>query len=76
MPEEDGYSLIEKIRKLEREQGGDTPAIALTGYVRVEERARALAAGFHMFVPKPVEADELASIIANLAGGVDRGLEA
>jgi CheY-like chemotaxis protein len=58
MPEEDGYSLIEKIRRLEPEQGGNTPAIALTGYVRVEERMRALAAGFNMFVPKPVEADE------------------
>jgi CheY-like chemotaxis protein len=68
MPEEDGYSLIRKIRKLEPEQGGNTPAVALTGYVRVEERMRALAAGFQMFVPKPVEADELASIIANLVG--------
>jgi PAS domain S-box-containing protein len=68
MPEEDGYSLIEKVRALETVQGSATPAIALTGYVRVEERARALAAGYQMFVPKPFEAGELASVIANLVG--------
>ncbi|HWP44026.1 MAG TPA: PAS domain S-box protein, partial [Blastocatellia bacterium] len=71
MPEEDGYSFIHKVRELQPEQGGNTPAIALTGYVRVEERARALEAGFQMFVPKPVEADELASMIANLVGRMD-----
>jgi CheY-like chemotaxis protein len=46
--------------------GRDIPAIALTGYVRVEERMRALTAGYQMFVPKPVEVLELATIIANL----------
>jgi PAS domain S-box-containing protein len=66
MPEEDGYGLIRQIRALEPAQGRDTPAIALTGYVRVEERMRALAAGYQMFVPKPVEAAELASVIAGL----------
>jgi CheY-like chemotaxis protein len=76
MPEEDGYSLIEKIRKLESAQGGATPAIALTGYVRVEERARALAAGYQMFVPKPVEADELAGIIASLVGRTRKDTDA
>ena len=43
-----------------------TPAIALTGYVRVEERMRALEAGFQMFVPKPVETNELISLIGDL----------
>jgi PAS domain S-box-containing protein len=68
MPEEDGYSLIKKVRALSSEKGGDIPAIALTGYVRVEERMRALDAGYQMFVPKPVEVDELATIIAGLIG--------
>jgi len=76
MPEEDGYSLIEKVRKLEAAQGGNTPAIALTGYARAEERMRALAAGYQMFVPKPVEADELASIIASLVGRIDKDVRA
>lgn len=72
MPEQDGYSLIRKVRELKPEQGGDTPAIALTGYVRVEERLRSLEAGYQMFVPKPVEADELAAIIASLVGRTDK----
>jgi PAS domain S-box-containing protein len=66
MPEEDGYSLIQRIRALSPEQGADVPAIALTGYVRVEERMRALEAGYQMFVPKPVETNELISIIDDL----------
>jgi PAS domain S-box-containing protein len=66
MPEQDGYSFIKAIRQLPREQGGDVPAIALTGYVRVQDRTRALQAGYQMFVPKPIEASELCTIIANL----------
>jgi PAS domain S-box-containing protein len=66
MPGEDGYDLIRKVRALSAEQGGTTPAIALTGYVRVEERMRALAAGYQMFVPKPVEVEELSAIITTL----------
>ena len=71
MPHEDGYTLIRKVRGLEAERGGQTPAIALTGYVRVEERVRALEAGYQMFVPKPVEADELTAIIASLVERTD-----
>ena len=66
MPGEDGYSLIRKIRALSPEQGANVPAIALTGYVRVEERMRALEAGYQMFVPKPVETNELIAIIGDL----------
>jgi PAS domain S-box-containing protein len=74
MPEEDGYSLIQKVRALKPEEGGNTPAIALTGYVRVEERMRALEAGYQMFVPKPIEADELVLMVANLIGRTNGGL--
>ena len=66
MPEEDGYSLIKRIRKLPPEHGGRIPAIALTGYVRVEDRMRALEGGYQMFVPKPVEAMELVVLIDDL----------
>ena len=55
MPGEDGYSLIRKVRALEARTGRQTPAVALTSYVRVEDRARALSSGFNMFVPKPVQ---------------------
>ena len=66
MPGEDGYSLISKARGLEANNGHQTPAVALTAYVRVEDRARALSAGFNVFVPKPVEPNELITAIANL----------
>ncbi len=65
LPNEDAYSLIARIRELRN--GKDLPAIALTSFVRVEDRARALAAGFNMFVPKPVQPDELITALANLA---------
>jgi signal transduction histidine kinase/CheY-like chemotaxis protein len=67
MPDEDGYSLIGKVRALSAEDKRQIPAVALTAYVRVEDRVRALSAGFNMFVPKPVEPNELITTIANLA---------
>ena len=65
---EDGNVLIRKVRQLETKEGRNTPAIALTAYARVEDRMRALAAGYQMFIPKPVEADELVATIMNLIG--------
>lgn len=67
MPGEDGYSLIRKVRALGTAGGYEIPAIALTSYVRVEDRSRALSAGFNMFVPKPVQPEELITAIASLA---------
>ncbi|BAY42717.1 multi-sensor hybrid histidine kinase [Scytonema sp. HK-05] len=66
MPEEDGYSLIRKVRKLPKEQGGDIPAVALTAYAREEDRMRSLSQGFQMHLSKPVEPDKLATMIASL----------
>jgi signal transduction histidine kinase/ActR/RegA family two-component response regulator len=66
MPGEDGYSLIGKIRALAGGKLNQVPAVALTSYVRVEDRTRALSAGFNVFVPKPVEPEELITAIANL----------
>ncbi len=64
IPDEDGYSLVRTLRARERESGRETPAVALTAYVRVQDRARAVAAGFNMFVEKPVDPEELISVIA------------
>jgi signal transduction histidine kinase/ActR/RegA family two-component response regulator len=66
MPDEDGYSLIRSVRTLERESGRRTPAVALTAYVRVQDRARAVDAGFDVFVEKPVDPDELLSVVGGL----------
>ncbi len=72
MPEEDGYSLIRKVRSLSAEQGGLIPAAALTAYARTEDRTRSLLEGFQIHVSKPVEPNELAAVIATLAGRVNR----
>jgi signal transduction histidine kinase/CHASE3 domain sensor protein/ActR/RegA family two-component response regulator len=66
MPGEDGYSLISQVRALSGEQGGRVPAVALTAYARVEDRTRALMAGFNMHVAKPVEPTELLAILSSL----------
>jgi two-component system CheB/CheR fusion protein len=68
MPEEDGYTLIRWVRALSPEQGGQIPAVALTAYVREEDRREALKAGFQMHIAKPVAPAHLASIVARLAG--------
>jgi signal transduction histidine kinase len=70
MPEEDGYSLINKVRSLPAERGGHIPAAAFTAYAREEDRKRALDAGFQMHIPKPVSGGQLATMIARLAGRV------
>jgi CheY-like chemotaxis protein len=67
MPDEDGYALIRKVRALEAERGGTTPAVALTAYGRTDDRVLALTAGYNMHVPKPVDPGELTTIIASLA---------
>jgi signal transduction histidine kinase/CheY-like chemotaxis protein len=68
MPQEDGYSFIKKIRSLAREEGGETPAAALTAYAREEDRMQALAAGYQMHLAKPIEPKHLITIVARLGG--------
>jgi signal transduction histidine kinase len=66
MPGEDGYELIRQVRELAVRRGQRIPAIALTAYSRMEDRTRALSAGYHLHLPKPVEPDELIIAVANL----------
>jgi signal transduction histidine kinase/ActR/RegA family two-component response regulator len=67
MPDMDGYTLIGKIRALSPEQGGRTPAVALTAFARSEDRRQAMLAGFDVHVAKPVEPSELVAVISRLA---------
>ncbi|MBD2004529.1 PAS domain-containing protein [Trichocoleus sp. FACHB-40] len=69
MPEEDGYSLIRKVRSLSLERGGSIKAVALTAYAREEDQERAISAGFQMHVAKPVEPAELVAAVSSLAFG-------
>jgi PAS domain S-box-containing protein len=69
MPGEDGYSLIRRIRENEIETGRRLLAIALTAHARVEDRLRALSAGYQSHVAKPIEPAELIAVIESLTRG-------
>mgnify|MGYP002777085149 CR=1 FL=1 len=66
MPEMNGYSLIQQIRKWTPEQGGNIPAIALTAYAGEINQQQALAAGFQLHIAKPVEPEKLIQAIVHL----------
>jgi CheY-like chemotaxis protein/anti-sigma regulatory factor (Ser/Thr protein kinase) len=66
MADEDGYSLIRKVRAAEEARGRRIPAIALTAHARSTDRLRALSEGYQMHITKPVEPAELVLAIANL----------
>jgi PAS domain S-box-containing protein len=66
MPDEDGYTLLRKIRQ--KSNDAPIPAVAVTAYARPEDRERALAAGYQVHVTKPVQAQDLIEAIARLAG--------
>jgi CheY-like chemotaxis protein len=68
MPQKDGYALLREVRALPIEQGGRTPAIALTAFARSEDRTRAMMAGYQSHISKPVEPQELIATVASLAG--------
>ena len=66
MPEEDGYSLIRKLRALPAKEQASIPAIALTAFSGNEDRTRALLEGFNVHMAKPVEPGELLLALADL----------
>lgn len=63
MPEEDGYMLVSKLRSLPEEEGGRTPALAVTAYAARSDRQRALEAGFDGHIAKPVDVDQLVDML-------------
>jgi CheY-like chemotaxis protein len=66
MPGEDGYAFIASLRERD-DRIGQLPAIALTAYASRDDKVRLLSAGFQAHVPKPVDASELAAVVASLA---------
>ncbi len=66
MPEEDGFSLMRRIRALPAAEGGQTTALALTAHAGAEDRVKALSIGFHMHTPKPVDPVELLIVATSL----------
>jgi CheY-like chemotaxis protein/anti-sigma regulatory factor (Ser/Thr protein kinase) len=67
MPNEDGYDLIRRVRAAEQEHEASLPAVALTAYVGEDDRRRAISAGFHAHVSKPVGLTKLATVVESLA---------
>ena len=57
MPNEDGYSLIERVRKLTAESGGEIPALALSAFASNDNKDKAYSAGFQKYHTKPFEPD-------------------
>jgi CheY-like chemotaxis protein/two-component sensor histidine kinase len=68
MPGLDGFALIRQLRSLGHNEGGTTPAIAMTAYARSEDRIRAIQQGFQIHIAKPIEPAELVAMVASLAG--------
>jgi CheY-like chemotaxis protein len=63
MPGEDGYDLIRQVRSLPDDHGGQIPAVAMTGYASPKDAARVLAAGYQMFLAKPIDLVDLVTVI-------------
>jgi signal transduction histidine kinase len=76
MPEMDGFALIEQVRALDPNLGGRIPAVAVTAYATMQDRLRALHAGYQNHIAKPVEAEELAAVIVSLTRPRERELSA
>lgn len=68
MPDKDGYTFLKEVRALLPDEGGRTPAVALTAFARSQDRTRAMIAGYQVHISKPIEPQELVATVGNLAG--------
>ncbi len=69
LPGEDGHAFLRKVRALEAQSGGRTPALALTAYVGPDARRKALEAGFDRQLSKPAMPTDLVAQVKLLIGG-------
>jgi CheY-like chemotaxis protein len=67
MADEDGFSLIKKLREFNRNRTRKIPAVALTAHARSSERLKVLSAGFQTHLAKPIETAEFLAVVASLA---------
>jgi CheY-like chemotaxis protein len=63
MPNLDGVSATQEIRKAERECGGHIPIVAMTANAFAEDREACLAAGMDDYLAKPVRLADLRTVI-------------
>jgi CheY-like chemotaxis protein len=76
MPEEDGYTLIRRVRALSDEEGGRTPSVAVTAYAGRADRNRAIEAGFDAHYAKPIDIDGLVDHLLDIRSARDVGPKA
>lgn len=77
MPEMSGYEVVARLRTMEMARGVSheqrLPAIALTALARAEDRVQAMAAGFQLYIAKPVDLGELIIIVNSLTRNRQKG---
>lgn len=64
MPDTDGYTFLEELRKIP--EMADVPAIAISGYASDEDKAHALRVGYRALVPKPIDVELLFGLIQDM----------
>jgi CheY-like chemotaxis protein len=69
MPDEDGCWLIRNVHAAAGSNGSRPGAIVVTAHSDDDNRTRCLAAGFDVYLTKPVMVDELCDVVARLACG-------
>ena len=69
LPGMDGYELLAAIRT--KRPAAACPAVAVSAYARLDDRSRALAAGFQAHVAKPIEPPALVSILCSALAASD-----
>ena len=69
LPDEDGYSFIRRVRSHATPAIQAIPAIAVTAYATIPDRAEALAVGFQQHLPKPIDPGRLIEAIREITRG-------
>ncbi|HEY9696070.1 MAG TPA: response regulator [Trichocoleus sp.] len=70
LPDEDGFSLVQKIKAIEQVKKYQIPTIAFTTYKDGMAYSSALAAGFCRCLFKPLLIDELMTVISQLTENI------
>jgi CheY-like chemotaxis protein len=69
MPEMDGFEATKLIREREKANGGHIPIVAMTAHAMKGDREKCLSAGMDSYISKPINAEDLFSVIENLTNG-------
>jgi CheY-like chemotaxis protein len=65
MPEMSGWELIQALKNEDRELAS-IPVIALTAHAMSDDRRRAIEAGFHNFITKPLQPEKFVTQIISI----------